>query len=124
MDAHWGGSLHVHTQISKGAASTLNSGTVKTITRGVNIENANFMGKDLSSVSFQQSLIRDGNFRDAKLVSASFFDADLTGADFTGANLNQVGGDEMDTSHGGWMSAHTWSVRRPDSSSNIINGLT
>lgn len=35
-------------QISKGAASTLNSGTVKTITRGVNIENANFEGKDLS----------------------------------------------------------------------------
>lgn len=32
------------------------------------------------SVSFQQSLIRDGNFRNAKLVSASFFDADLTGA--------------------------------------------
>jgi hypothetical protein len=35
-------------QIKKGAASTLNSGTVKTITRGVNIENANFEGKDLT----------------------------------------------------------------------------
>lgn len=31
-------------------------------------------------VSFQQSLVRDGNFRGAKLVAASFFDADLTGA--------------------------------------------
>lgn len=35
-------------QIKKGAASTLNSGTVKTMTRGVNIENANFEGKDLT----------------------------------------------------------------------------
>ncbi len=49
------------------------------MTRGVNIQNANFEGKDLSGVSFQQSLVRDGNFRGANLVSASFFDADCTG---------------------------------------------
>lgn len=30
-------------------------------------------------VSFQQSLVRDGNFRGATLVSSSFFDADLSG---------------------------------------------
>lgn len=77
-------------KIERGAASTLNSGTVKTMTRGVIIENANFEGKDLSGVSFQQSLVRDGNFRKSNLFSASFFDADLSGADFTGANMNQV----------------------------------
>ncbi len=41
-------------------------------------------------MSFQQSLVRDGNFRGAKLLSASFFDADLSNADFTGANMDQV----------------------------------
>ena len=35
-------------QIKKGAASTLNQGIVKTMTRGVNIEKANFEGKDLT----------------------------------------------------------------------------
>ncbi len=35
-------------KIEKGAASTLQSGIVKTITRGVNIENANFENKDLT----------------------------------------------------------------------------
>ena len=44
----------------------------------------------MTGVSFQQSLIRDGNFKGAKLTGASFFDADLSGADFTGANMENV----------------------------------
>lgn len=77
-------------KIKRGAASTLNQGIVKTMTRGVNIENANFEGKDLTGVSFQQSLVRAGNFRGSKCFTASFFDADLSNADFTGANMDQV----------------------------------
>ena len=122
-----------HIQIKRGSASTLNQGIVKTMTRGVNIEKANFEGKDLTvgmeggkeggregegeerghvvlqavfltfltspsdlffifvlsdfhhsstylsqGVSFQQSLMRAGNFRNSKCFSASFFDADLS----------------------------------------------
>lgn len=46
------------------------TGARKTVTRGVNIENADFHGKDLSGVSFQQSLVRGTNFVGAKLVAA------------------------------------------------------
>lgn len=46
------------------------SGARKTVTRGVNIENADYHGKDLSGVSFQQSLVRGTNFKNAKLVAA------------------------------------------------------
>lgn len=46
------------------------SGARKTVTRGVNIENADFHDKDMSGVSFQQSLVRGTNFKDAKLVAA------------------------------------------------------
>lgn len=124
--------IHTYTyiQIKRGSASTLNQGIVKTMTRGVNIDKANFEGKDLTvrmegvregwrdvshwnlcfgqlshhhilsflliifivlysmlitypfphtqGVSFQQSLMRAGNFRNSKCVSASFFDGDLS----------------------------------------------
>lgn len=76
-------------KIKKGAASTLNQGAVKTITRGVTLDNSDFSNSDLSGVSFQQSLIRNGKFIGTKLKAASFFDADLTGADFTGADMTQ-----------------------------------
>lgn len=76
-------------KIKKGAASTLNQGIVKTITRGVTLDGSDFSNSDLSGVSFQQSLIRNGKFQGTKLRAASFFDADLTGADFTGADMNQ-----------------------------------
>lgn len=46
------------------------AGARTTVTRGVNIEGANFEGRDMSGVSFQQSLVRGTNFKDAKLVAA------------------------------------------------------
>ena len=46
------------------------TGARKTVTRGVNIENADYHGKDLSGVSFQQSLVRGTNFKGSKLVAA------------------------------------------------------
>lgn len=57
-------------KLSVGAASTGDKGARKTVTRGVNIENADYHDKDLSSVSFQQSLVRGTNFKNAKLVAA------------------------------------------------------
>ncbi|CAM9906419.1 unnamed protein product, partial [Chrysoparadoxa australica] len=75
-------------KIQQGAASTLDSGARKIITRGVNLENSNFAGKDLSGVSFQQSLVRGTNFKGTNLRSAGFFDADLSNCNFDGANLS------------------------------------
>lgn len=48
-------------------------GARTTVTRGVNIEGADFHGKDMSGVSFQQSLVRGTNFNNAKLVAAGRF---------------------------------------------------
>ncbi|CAM9647046.1 unnamed protein product [Ectocarpus sp. 13 AM-2016] len=77
-------------KLSVGAASTGDKGARKTVTRGVNIENADYHDKDLSSVSFQQSLVRGTNFKNAKLVAAGFFDADLSNCNFESANMNQA----------------------------------
>mmetsp|Transcript_4976 Transcript_4976/g.7110 ORF Transcript_4976/g.7110 Transcript_4976/m.7110 type:complete len:223 (+) Transcript_4976:2-670(+) len=77
-------------KLLSGAASTLDTGSRKIITRGVNLENADFHGKDMSGVSFQQSLVRGSNFVAAKLVGAGFFDADLSNCNFTGANMSQT----------------------------------
>jgi len=73
-----------------GASSSGGLGTKKIITRGINLERADFAGKDLSGVSFQQSIVREANFKNAKLVGTTFFDADLAGTDFTGADMNQA----------------------------------
>lgn len=80
----------VTSKIMVGGASTQDRGSRKTITRGMNLDNANYSNQDLSGVSFQQSLVRSGKFVNAKLEGASFFDADLQGADFTGAKMSQV----------------------------------
>lgn len=80
----------VSSKIRLGGASTGDLGTRKSITRGVNLEKANYAKQDLSGVSFQQSIVREANFKDAKLVNTSFFDADLAGSDFTGADLTQA----------------------------------
>ncbi|KAG5176733.1 hypothetical protein JKP88DRAFT_202926 [Tribonema minus] len=78
------------TKMLSGAASTLDTGSRKIITRGVNLENADFHGKDMSGVSFQQSLVRGTNFASSKLIGSGFFDADLSNCDFTNANMNQA----------------------------------
>lgn len=54
------------------------SGARKTVTRGVNIENADFHDKDMSGVSFQQSLVRGTNFKDAKLVAAGIAEVNFS----------------------------------------------
>ncbi|KAK4534058.1 hypothetical protein CDCA_CDCA01G0083 [Cyanidium caldarium] len=77
-------------KVPGGGASTLSTGTSKIITRGVNLEGANFAGKDLHGVSFQQSIVREGDFSDANLQDASFFDADCAGTNFRGADLSRV----------------------------------
>jgi len=74
-------------KIGKGAASTLNSGTVKTVTRGVDLSNADFSHQNLQGVSFQQSILRDVDFTGSNLTGASFFDADLSNAHLEGAIL-------------------------------------
>lgn len=81
----------VQSKVRAGGASTSGGlGTRKIITRGINLEKANYSGQDLSGVSFQQSIVREANFTDAKLVGTSFFDADLAGTNFTGANMSQA----------------------------------
>lgn len=80
----------VSSKIMAGAASTQDSGVRKNITRGINLERANFSNRDLSGVSFQQSIIRDAKFIGTKLVGTSFFDADLANSDFTGADMTQA----------------------------------
>lgn len=76
-----------NSKILKGGASTLQQGIAKSITRGVNLDNSNFAGKNLKGVAFQQSIIRDSDFRGTNLYSASFFDATCDGSDFEGADL-------------------------------------
>jgi uncharacterized protein YjbI with pentapeptide repeats len=53
----------------------------------VNLDRSNFKGENLKGVAFQQSIVRDCDFRGANLYSASFFDATLDGSDFEGANM-------------------------------------
>ena len=77
-------------KIEGGGASTLQSGRVIAITRGVNLDNTDWEGKSLKGVAFQQSVVRKANFKNANLFSASFFDADLAGSTFEGADMRQV----------------------------------
>lgn len=81
-----------NSKIRNGGASTINNqrGARKTITRGVQLDLANFAKEDLSGVSFQQSQVRGGNFDGSKLVGTSFFDATLDESTLVGANLNQA----------------------------------
>lgn len=79
-------------KVSGGSASTSAGAkgartVVKTVTRGVNLEGADFSGQDFEGVSFQQSILRQADFSGSSLLNASFFDADLSGANFRGADL-------------------------------------
>ncbi|KAJ8903640.1 hypothetical protein NDN08_004742 [Rhodosorus marinus] len=78
------------TKVGSGAASTGFSGSMKSVTRGVDVSASDFSGRDLKGVSFQQSIARGVNFSRANLFSASFFDADLSDANFEGADLRQA----------------------------------
>lgn len=60
---------------------------VKTVTRGVNLEGADFSDQDFEGISFQQSILRQADFTNCNLRNASFFDADVSGAKFTNADL-------------------------------------
>jgi len=77
-------------KIATGGASTLQSGRTIAITRGVNLDRADFSQKNLKGVAFQQSIVRDANFKDSNLVGASFFDATLDGTNFENADMTQA----------------------------------
>ncbi len=87
-----GASLMENSKIRVGGASTINNqrGSRKTITRGVQMDRADFSKEDLSGVSFQQSQIRGGNFQGSKLFGTSFFDATLDDSNFEGATMTQA----------------------------------
>jgi uncharacterized protein YjbI with pentapeptide repeats len=42
----------------------------------------------LKGVAFQQSIVRDSNFKDCNLVGSSFFDATIDGSDFENADMS------------------------------------
>lgn len=85
-----GAQIVENSKIKKGGASTLAQGIAKTITRGVNLDGADFQGENLKGVAFQQSIVRDANFKGANLFSASFFDATLDGSNFENADMRQA----------------------------------
>lgn len=68
-----GASLSSNAKITTGGASTLQSGRTIAITRGVNLDGSDFSGQNLKGVAFQQSIVRNANFKGANLVGASFF---------------------------------------------------
>lgn len=82
-----GASSNANSKIATGGASTLQSGRTITITRGVNLDRSDFAGQNLKGVAFQQSIVRDANFKGANLVGASFFDATLDGSNFENADM-------------------------------------
>mgnify|MGYP003692590069 CR=1 FL=1 len=77
-------------KVLRGASSTQDSGSRRTITRGTVLDNSNFAKQNLKGVSFQQSLCRSCDFKGAKLVGASFFDGDLSNANMEGADVSNV----------------------------------
>ena len=84
------GASGANAKIATGGASTLQSGRTITITRGVNLDGADFGGQNLKGVAFQQSIVRDANFKNSNLVGASFFDATVDGSDFENADMTMA----------------------------------
>ena len=87
LAADRGASDAANTKIATGGASTLQSGRTIAVTRGVNLDRSDFGNQNLKGVAFQQSIVRDANFKGSNLVGASFFDATLDGSDFEGAGM-------------------------------------
>lgn len=85
-----GASDFSNSKIREGGASTITRGVKKLITRGVQMDGADFSAQDLTGVSFQQSQVRGGNFKKAVLFGASFFDATLDDSNFEGADMRQA----------------------------------
>mmetsp|Transcript_31772 Transcript_31772/g.63024 ORF Transcript_31772/g.63024 Transcript_31772/m.63024 type:complete len:234 (+) Transcript_31772:198-899(+) len=85
-----GASAVENAKITTGGASTLQSGRTIAITRGVNLDRSDFSNQDLKGVAFQQSIVRDANFKNSNLFGASFFDATIDGSDFENCDLSQV----------------------------------
>jgi len=77
-------------KVLQGAASTQDSGSRRTITRGAVLDRSDFSNQNLAGVSFQQSLCRECDFENTILKGASFFDGDLTQANMEGADVSNV----------------------------------
>jgi len=82
-----GATTSANAKITTGGASTLQSGRTISITRGVNLDRSNFSNQNLKGVAFQQSIVRDSNFKGCNLVGSSFFDATLDGSNFEDADM-------------------------------------
>jgi hypothetical protein len=85
-----GASSGANAKITKGGASTLQSGRTISITRGVNLDRQDFSFQNLKGVAFQQSIVRDATFKGSNLVGSSFFDATVDGTNFEDADLTQA----------------------------------
>lgn len=83
------GAAGSNAKLLTGGASTLQSGRTISITRGVNLDKADFANQNLKGVAFQQSIVRDADFRNSNLVGASFFDATLDGSNFENAYVGK-----------------------------------
>ena len=79
------GAVGSNAKLLTGGASTLQSGRTISITRGVNLDGADFANQNLRGVAFQQSIVRDADFRNSNLTGASFFDATIDGSNFENA---------------------------------------
>ncbi|KAG7354226.1 pentatricopeptide repeat protein [Nitzschia inconspicua] len=88
--ADGGASVGANAKITTGGASTLQSGRTIAITRGVNLDRSDFSLQNLKGVAFQQSIVRDSNFKGSNLVGASFFDATLDGSNFEDADMSMA----------------------------------
>merc|ERR1719437_374769 len=86
--ADGGAETGANAKITTGGASTLQSGRTIAITRGVNLDRSDFSKQNLKGVAFQQSIVRDSNFKGSNLVGASFFDATLDGSNFEDADMS------------------------------------
>lgn len=65
----------------------MQSGRTIAVTRGINLDRSDFSNQNLKGVAFQQSIVRDSNFKGSNLIGSSFFDATVDGSDFENADM-------------------------------------